>query len=125
MEIFNTILPHILAWLLYFGAMILSITNFGYISKIDSKLHIKHYLMWTSFLVFTVTALFLGIQGYWITNSVLGDEPTTMMLLWSAFHYYNAFTYIIVSIGVRSYVGWRTTHNPENYWKREHKEDWL
>ena len=125
MEAFNILLPHALAWFLYFIAMALSIANFGYVSRIDSKLHIKHYLMWTSFLVFTVTSLFLGIQSYWIANSVIGDEPTTMMLLWSAFHYYNAFTYIVVSVGVRAYVKWRTTSNHGSYWKRNRKEDWL
>lgn len=120
----DTIFPHAISWLLYLFGMGFSIANFGCISRIKSKLHIKYYLLWASFLIFTVTALFLGIQSYWIANSVLGDEPTTMMLLWSAFHYYNAFTYIVISAGIRSYIKWRTSLGGD-VMVRHRDEDWL
>lgn len=124
MDIFVTIFPHAVSWLLYLFGMGFAIANLSYISRIKSKLRIKYYLLWASFLILTVTGLFLSIQTYLVANSVLGDESTTMVLLWAAFHYYNAFTYIAISVGIRAYVKWRTALGGD-VMLRNRKEDWL
>jgi len=103
----DDIIPHLVAWFLYIIAILLSVYNIYHINTRKRNNPIKTALNVMSCLIVLICTLFVFIQMYWIRYSIIAVDPTTMAMLWTTFHYFNAVNYIIMSSGIYVYSRWR------------------
>lgn len=121
----SDIMPHAIVWLFYFVAFCTSLYNVYSLSITESKMPIKQALLVASILIGSVCSIFMAAQIYWIKGSIIANDPTTMAILWTTFHYYNAFVYNSLSVGIAVYKNWKLKHIDSKKGFQRRAEDWL
>lgn len=103
----SDIWPHSIAWFLYGTAALIFVFNLAYANCRRGHWASKLVFNLLNFLALTVCVMFLGIQMYWIKYSIIANDPTTMAMLWTTFHYYNGVSYIIYASSLFVYMRWK------------------
>lgn len=93
-----TLLPHLLATFLYIFLFVASCANIA-IGKYSKENHHQRQRIYRMGLVQAISSLyFITLQYYWMSVSVVGDDPTSMQIAWTLFHYINPTLQLYIAL---------------------------
>lgn len=93
-----TLLPHLIAAFLYFFLFLAAGWNIA--SSVHAKVQDESTkrLKKLGIVQIVVATYFVILQYYWMSVSVIGDDPTSMQVAWTSFHFINPVVHLYIAL---------------------------